>query len=93
MYLHPTTMWLILFSFWAIVIACNFYVGYVQVQLFHKGLLHTRWRLGSSLLKAALLDATDKRDVRMIRRATVMFNISLMAFTGFLLSIASMAVI
>ncbi len=92
MYLHPATIWLILFSFWAIVICCNVYVGYVQVQLFQKGLLHTRWGLGSSMLKTALQAATDRCDIRMIRRANAMFNISIVAFLSFMGGVTWLAI-
>jgi len=90
--IHPATIWLILLAFWIVVICCNFYVGYVQLHLFQKGLLHAHWRVGSSILKSALLETTDKRDVRMIRRASVAFNVSIVLFTGFILGIVWMAV-
>lgn len=93
LYLHATMMWFLLLSFWAIVICCNLYVGYVQLRLFHKGLLDTRWRLGSSILKSALQEATDRSDIRMIRRATVMFNISIAAFLSFIAGITCMAAV
>jgi hypothetical protein len=92
MFLHPTTIWLILFSIWAVIISCNFYVGYVQVQLFHRGLLSAKWSLGSSILKSALESATDRRDIKMIRRAMVVFRISTGAFLSFILGIVLMAV-
>lgn len=92
MYLQPSTIWLILFGFWAVVIGCNIYVGYVQVQLFHRGLLHARWSLGNSILKSALQYATDRRDIRMIRRATVLFNVSIIAFLSFLAGVTWLAV-
>lgn len=93
LYMHPTMMWLLLLSFWVIVISSNLYVGYVQVRLFQKGLLDSRWRLGSSILKSALQLATERNDIRMIRRATIMFNVSIVAFLGFLGGIAAMATV
>jgi hypothetical protein len=92
MNLSPNTIWLIITCIWAVVICCNFYVGYVQIQLFHKGLLDNRWRIGSNMLKAALEAATDRRDIRMIRKAALMSKISVGAFMTFLLSIAWMAI-
>jgi hypothetical protein len=67
-------------------------VGFVQVQLFHKGLLDYRWRLGSSILKTALQQATDKRDIRMIRKATIVSKISVFAFMTFIVTIGWMAI-
>lgn len=93
LYMHPTLMWFTLLSFWIIVIACNLYVGYVQVRLFQKGLLDSRWRLGSSILKSALTLATERSDILMIRRATIMFNVSIIAFLGFLGGITAMATV
>ena len=93
LYMHPTLMWFLLLSFWIIVIACNLYVGYVQVRLFQKGLLDSRWRLGSSILKSARQLATDRSDIRMIRRATLLFNVSIIAFLGFLGGITAMATV
>ena len=89
---HAATMWLLLLTFWLTVICCNLYVGYVQIHLFHKGLLHGRWNIGSSILRAALESATDRRDIRMINRAMVIFKISLGAFVSFILGILCMAV-
>ncbi|TDW99243.1 hypothetical protein [Dinghuibacter silviterrae] len=92
MYLQPSTVWLAILSIWAIVIGCNVYVGYVQVRLFHKGLLHSNWSLGTSILKSARQYATDRRDIRMIRNATVLFNVSIVAFLSFLLGVTWLAI-
>jgi hypothetical protein len=92
MYLQPSTIWLILFGFWAVIIGCNIYVGYVQVRLFHKGLLNAHWSLGTSMLKSAMQFATDRRDINMIRRAKVLFNVSIIAFLSFMLGVTWLAV-
>jgi hypothetical protein len=78
-------MSLILFSLWAVVVLCNFYVGYMQMQLFNKGLVHTSWRLGTGMLDAALEEATDSADIKMIRKAKTVFRISVMVFIPFII--------
>jgi hypothetical protein len=55
-------------------------------------LLSAKWSLGSSILKSALESATDRRDIKMIRRAMVVFRISTGAFLSFILGIVLMAV-
>lgn len=78
-------MSLILLTLWTVVVLCNVYVGYCQIQLFHKGLVHAQWRLGTGLLDAALQEATDQKDIQMIRRGKMMFRLSVMAFIPFIL--------
>ncbi len=78
-------MHIILFALWAIVVLCNFYVGYIQMQLFNKGLIHTNWRPGTGLLNAALLQAEDAADIKMIHKGKVAFRISVLAFVPFIL--------
>jgi hypothetical protein len=75
----------ILFALWATVVLCNCYVGYMQVQLFNKGLVHTRWNLGTSILNAALQQAKSIGDVRRINSAKIVYRISVMAFIPFLI--------
>jgi hypothetical protein len=78
-------MSVILFSLWAVVLLCNIYVSRLQIQLFHKGLVHTHWKFGTGLLDAALQEATDAADIRMIRRAKTIFRISVAAFIPFII--------
>jgi hypothetical protein len=78
-------MSLILFTLWIVVVLCNVYVGYLQIQLFHKGLVHAQWKLGTGLLDAALREATDQKDIQMIRRGKMIYRISMMVFIPFLI--------
>lgn len=76
---------IIIFALWTIVVLCNFYVGYMQLRLFNKGLVHVHWRWGTSILNAALLEAKESRDIGMIRRAKIAYRISAIAFIPFIL--------
>ena len=74
----------LLFALWAIVVFCNFYVGYMQLQLFNKGLVPSYWRPGTGVLNAALKEATDQADIEMIHKAKTVFRISVVAFVPFI---------
>jgi hypothetical protein len=78
-------MHIIIFALWTLVVLCNFYVGYMQLRLFNKGLVHAHWRWGTSILNAALLEAKDRQDILMINRAKIVYRVSTIAFIPFIL--------
>jgi prepilin signal peptidase PulO-like enzyme (type II secretory pathway) len=75
---------IIIFALWTLVVLCNFYVGYMQLKLFNKGLVHAHWRWGTSILNAALIEAKEQEDILMINRAKVVYRVSTIAFVPFL---------